>query len=1092
MATYIQGITDYIPKIQPFKPDFNFYQAALQTKQQQYNAGYSKVSALYGELLNSELLREPNKERRTQFFQDIDNEIHRLSGVDLSLPENIDQASKVFQPLIDNEYFRRDLSYTKQYFAGKSKGQALKNNPNKDSDERWWEEGDRAMDYQARDFANSSDDESLQFSNPSYTPFINTAEKLFAFAKEYDINPVTPSKEGGFIVKTTNGTPAIPILQNIFSSVLSGDPRIKNMFTTQAYVNRKDFMITNADQFGGDEYAAETQYLQDKYNEVTKFYQDRNPKDQQTADRINTEKKVLDERIKKNGGIDPDLDPDLIALYQGVQADKQVQDSVLDKNKSALNETDSLDLGGDRESVRRRLDNAVTYFLMDDAVDKAAKEWAYGKMDFEYKEDPFAVAAMNHKYRLSEMATQFKYDKAKILMELAAQEGAASARSPYGLSAHPLKGQGVRIDNPGLGGVTNEDLAVQSENNQLLKTNTDIAIDLTQQTANAVLQYNNAILTDPTSSQYEKDKAQQDLLAVFNGEFIQIQQPVKTITENSLNPFQLLWGVVQSGFAMNTPFLPKPGGETPMYDWQKEIMAKGALNVIDGSGVNYETTTNVVTGQHGLIQKQPDGSYALVDFKQNTSLSEPGHADNYANLTKRLQDYSEKNLFSNFFAQDAQDLVTTINNNSAAVMEYKKAIDGVQNIIVENNKKIAGALAQESGVDAWNAGRYFTPNNDRVKTKGEFVASFIDAYKNDEQHYPYNDQLWLGYGQPRAGEPGHREAVDKLRIEDITEDANEMYDKLSEGYNSLQRNPGANIGIDLIASEALAGAGGENRLYGTSTVYDFDASVVGDDGFRLFADFYWKDFIRTTSSEAFKKQNGVKIMYGTGYDITASNFDETPDVTGASNAFNAFLSSAVSTDWSKASNQEDRPHGRMSLHAVAANSGDKYAITIEPSMEWVTKHAGTKETPGVAWELSRMMVAGQKPAMTYFIDNDNAQSSAFKQMKMSIPELIIETTNKYDLNSFSQYGGGMTFQKNPTGGYVGMGYMNYMNADGKMGKERVTEIIGVGQDLEMFIGKWDEAFKANSQNVMKVKQSLNTMSNKKVPLEALQQNNQGQ
>ena len=164
MATYIQGITDYIPKIQPFKPDFNFFQSALQAKQQQYNAGYNKVSALYGELLNSELLREPNKERRTQFFQDIDNEIKRLSGVDLSLPENIDQASKVFQPLINNDYFRRDLAYTKQYFASKNKGQALKNNPNKDSDEKWWAEGDRALDYQARDFANSSDEESLPVS----------------------------------------------------------------------------------------------------------------------------------------------------------------------------------------------------------------------------------------------------------------------------------------------------------------------------------------------------------------------------------------------------------------------------------------------------------------------------------------------------------------------------------------------------------------------------------------------------------------------------------------------------------------------------------------------------------------------------------------------------------------------------------------------------------------------------------------------------------------------------------------------------------------------------------------------------------------
>jgi len=1079
MATYIQGITDYIPKIQPFKPDFNFYQAALQTKQQQYNAGYNKVSALYGELLNSELLREPNKERRTQFFQDIDNEIHRLSGVDLSLPENIDQASKVFQPLIDNEYFRRDLSYTKQYFAGKSKGQALKNNPNKDSDERWWEEGDRAMDYQARDFANSSDDESLQFSNPSYTPFINTTEKLFAFAKEYDINPVTPSREGVFMVKTTNGTQAIPVLQNIFSSVLTSDPRIKNMFTTQAYVNRKDYMITNADKFGGDEYAAETQYLQEKYNEVTQFYQDRNPKDQQTSDRINTEKKVLEERIQKNGGVDPDLDPDLVAMYQGVQTDKQVQDSVLDKNKSALNETDSLDLGGDRESVRRRLDNAVTYYLMDQAVDVSAKQWAYGKMDVQFQEDPAAIAAMNHKYRLSEMATQFGYDKAKILMELAAQEEQASGRLPYGMGG-ALKGQGYTIQNPGLGNVTNQDIAAQNENNQLLATNTDMAISLTEQNASAILEYNNNLLVNGTDA--EKAKAEQDILAVFNGEFTQTKTDVTTIKENETNPFQFLWGFAKS--MIGSPRISFTG-ISPGYDWQRQLSASGTKDMILGSGIDYKTTENVVTGQKGLVQKQPDGTYKLVDFRQNTSLSEPGHADNYANLNDRLVSYANLNLVGTFANESSRVLKANIDANAAQVMEVKKAIDGVQNVVIENNKKIAGALGNEAGVDAWNASRYFTPDSARVKTKAEFVASFIDAYKNDEKYYPRTELG--GYQRSQTFQ-----ISDEDRLENMTEDANEMYDKLSEAYNTLQRNPGATLGIELIASEALAGKGGLNRMFGTSTVYDFDGSFVGDDGFRLGADLYWNDFIRTTASQAFKAQNGVKIMYGTGYDITAANYDEAPDVNGAANAFNAFLSSAVSTDWSKAANQENRPHGRMSFHSVAANDANKLAVTIEPSMEWITSHTGTKENPGVAWELSKMMATGQVPAITYFIDEDKAQSSAFRQMKMSLPELIIATTGNYDLNAFSQFGGNMKFQKNPTGGYLGQGYMNYMTPDGKMGREQITEIIKPGQSLDFFVEKWQNAFQMNSQNVMQVKNSLNTISNKKVPLEALQQNNQGQ
>jgi hypothetical protein len=671
-------------------------------------------------------------------------------------------------------------------------------------------------------------------------------------------------------------------------------------------------------------------------------------------------------------------------------------------------------------------------------------------------------------------------------MELAAENAAAEARGPFGLNPNTLKGQGVTIANPGLGGVTNEDLAVQTENNQLLATNTDMAIDLANQNANAVLQYNNGIIADPNSTEAERKKAEQDILAVFNGEFTQTTTDVTTIKENSFNPFQFLWGAIQIGMTTSKtlPFVPTDVSNMP--EWRKDIMARGALNLIDGSGSDYKGTENVVTGQKGLVQKQPNGTYTLVDFRQNTTLSEPGHADNYANLTKRLQDYANINLVGTFANESAIQLKKNIDATTSKIMQVKQAIDGVQNVVVENNKKIAGALGQEAGVDPWNAGRYFTPDNARVKTKAEFVASFIDAYKNDTQYYPRTKQG--GYQRADTYEISEEE-----RLEDMTDDANEMYDKLSEAYSTLQRNPGATIGIDLIASEALAGKGGTNRMYGTSTMYDFDGSVVGDDGFRLGADFYWRDFIRTTASEAFKAQNGVKIMYGTGYDITAENYDNAPDVSSAANAFNAFLSSAVSTDWSKAGNQEDRPHGRMTVHAIAANSGDKFALTIEPSMEWISKHVGTKENPGVAWELSKMMASGQVPAMTYFIDNDKVQSSAFKQMKMSLPELVVATTGTYDLNAYSQYGGGMTFQKSPVGGYVGQGYMNYMTADGKMGKERITEIIPAGASLNLFVEKWDSAFQMNSQNVMKVKQSLNTLSNKKVPLEALQQqNNQGQ
>ena len=43
MATYIPGITDYIPQIQQFRPDYNFYGNILQSKQGQFDANHKQL-----------------------------------------------------------------------------------------------------------------------------------------------------------------------------------------------------------------------------------------------------------------------------------------------------------------------------------------------------------------------------------------------------------------------------------------------------------------------------------------------------------------------------------------------------------------------------------------------------------------------------------------------------------------------------------------------------------------------------------------------------------------------------------------------------------------------------------------------------------------------------------------------------------------------------------------------------------------------------------------------------------------------------------------------------------------------------------------
>ena len=154
MSQYIPGVIDYVPQIQPYKPDLNFYQKVLETKNAQYKEGYNKLSALYGQLLESPMLRTENIELRNKFFNDIGNQIKKISSMDLSMPQNVESASKVFQPLIDNKYILKDMAYTQRAYSALEKGQRLKDDP--ESQGQYWEGGIRAIQYQMSDFAKST------------------------------------------------------------------------------------------------------------------------------------------------------------------------------------------------------------------------------------------------------------------------------------------------------------------------------------------------------------------------------------------------------------------------------------------------------------------------------------------------------------------------------------------------------------------------------------------------------------------------------------------------------------------------------------------------------------------------------------------------------------------------------------------------------------------------------------------------------------------------------------------------------------------------------------------------------------------------
>lgn len=267
MATYIQGLTDYIPQIQPFQPDLNFYGNVMQTRQTRFDAATKKVNDLYGSLLYSPLSRDGNIKRRQEFFKAIDNDIKRISGLDLSLKQNEDQALAVFKGFYDDKYMLADMVKTKNAYNELEKGENYKYCTDKEKcNGQYWEQGIKKLHYKLDEFKNVSDEESLNFQIGEYDPYFDWKKEAVDKVTKlgYDVKMDTPS--GKWIVRDANGKLVEGGLYNLYTSLYGDDPRVKNNYDTEAYVARKDYGAAFKGTYGSQE-EAEKEYIMKVINQ---------------------------------------------------------------------------------------------------------------------------------------------------------------------------------------------------------------------------------------------------------------------------------------------------------------------------------------------------------------------------------------------------------------------------------------------------------------------------------------------------------------------------------------------------------------------------------------------------------------------------------------------------------------------------------------------------------------------------------------------------------------------------------------------------------------------------------------------------------
>lgn len=423
MAQYPQGVTDYIPDYQASQPDLNLLANVLQLKQTQYDQNWSRLNSMYGQLLNAPLTHSESIKKRDNTFKRIDFDLKRITGLDLSLDQNVQQATQLFRPFYEDSSLMKDMAFTKNATFERSLGEGKRYSTDEDIYSGYWGDGIRAIDYRIEEFKNTPYEQLTSFGDVKYTPYVNVEKMAREMAEKMKYKVKTTTPQGDWLVTEQNGEQIIAPLKSVFYAELGNDPRVKEFYSTLAYLKRKDAVASDKDlpKYGGNAMAAERDYI----NENLKVLKNQTV---QNRDGLLNQKKVNDKMIEKmeksiEDGTDIETTESSLERYR--QANDQIaklleqseQDLKLldgDLNKT-LNSQGGSDLSkADLTELRGRVDAVKAGVLLQEDLDNAANDFAYMNYEKTYDANPFAVQRQ-----------KFQYDSSLISQRADAQKDVA-------------------------------------------------------------------------------------------------------------------------------------------------------------------------------------------------------------------------------------------------------------------------------------------------------------------------------------------------------------------------------------------------------------------------------------------------------------------------------------------------------------------------------------------------------------------------------------------------------------------------------------------------------------------------------------------
>lgn len=379
MATYIPGSKSYMPEFKPFTPDYKFLSAVLDTKTNRYNTNYKQLNDLYSKIVYAPLSRNDTQYMRDQYTKGLSDRLEKISGMDLSLIQNVDAAKGVFKPFFETDIIVKDMVMTKTYQNEVAHANRLMSDTNEERNKLYWNTGVKAMEYKMKDFVDADEKTALSMGLPRYVPNVNLYDLSLEILKEsgLSVKQDIVTEDGQWIITQENGNlvtkPALQMLQR----KLINDPRVIQAYYTKSYVEGRDFAQKGIDEgrFNSVD-QGQRQWALSKISELQKQAVKRADKEQkeleETKATITSWELFLDKYgIVPGSEMEKEM-KEKYADYLGMQESVESTNNIVKKASNISNEQSTVEL-------LNRAYNLSMEFNMQNEMIAAAK--TYGKIN---------------------------------------------------------------------------------------------------------------------------------------------------------------------------------------------------------------------------------------------------------------------------------------------------------------------------------------------------------------------------------------------------------------------------------------------------------------------------------------------------------------------------------------------------------------------------------------------------------------------------------------------------------------------------------------------------------------------------------------